>query len=85
MAKRSALHLGVTKHGVVRWVKVTAYRDESSNKSFQECYRKLPDFECLQSFECYLKDRQTKPFKKLLDSVFSKELVLAVLKEESVK
>lgn len=85
MAKRSALHLGVTDHGVVRWVKVTAYRDESYNKAFQECYRKLPNLDCMQSFECYLKDRQTKPFKKLLDSVFSKELVLAVLNEESVK
>lgn len=85
MAKRSALHLGVNESGVVKWVKVTAYRDESFNKSFQECYRKLPDLDCMQSFECYLKDRQTKPFKKLLDSVFNKDLILAVLAEESVK
>lgn len=85
MTKRSALHLGVTKSGVVKWVKVTAYRDESFDRSFQECYRKLPNLDCMQSFECYLKDRQTKPFKKLIDSVYNKDLVLAVLREESVR
>lgn len=83
--KRSALHLGVTKSGVVRWVKVTAFRDESYSKAFQDCYRNLPNLDCMQSFECYLKDRQTKPFKKLVDSVYNKDLVLAVLREEQSK
>lgn len=85
MKKRSALHLGVNESGVVKWVKVTAYRDESYEKAFQDCYRAIDNLDCMQSFECYLKDRQTKPFKKLLDSVYSKELVLAVLNEETVR
>ncbi|QVG63893.1 hypothetical protein Mithridates_00006 [Acinetobacter phage Mithridates] len=77
--KRSALHLGVNKHGVVKWVKVTAFRDTSYSLAWKQC--QIQGMEVMQSFECYIPTRQTKPFKKLLDSVYNQELVLAVINE----
>lgn len=77
--KRSALHLGVNKHGVVKWVKVTAFRDTSYSLAWNQC--QIKGMDVMQSFECYIPTRQTKPFKKLLDSVYNQELILAVINE----
>jgi len=77
--KRSALHLGVDKHGLVKWVKVTAFRDTSYSLAWQQC--QIQGIDAMQSFECYIPTRQTKPFKKLLDKKYNQELALAVINE----
>ena len=82
--KRAALHLGVNKHGVVKWVKVTAFRDTSYSLAWNQCQialKDMCDLSAMQSFECYIPTRQTKPFKKLIDSVYNQELILAVINE----
>ena len=77
--KRSALHLGMNKHGVVKWVKVTAYRDASYQQAWKTC--QIQGFGDMHSFECYIPTRQTKPFKKLIDKKYNQELILAVINE----
>lgn len=81
--KRSFLHLAVTKYGIVKAVKVSAFKDESLNKVYLEFYRTVKDFEYMQSFEWRLKNRSSKPFKKLIDSTYKKDFIIAVLKEEN--
>lgn len=77
--KRAALHLGVNKHGIVKWVKVTAFRDTSYSLAWKQC--QIQGMDVMQSFECYIPTRQTKPFKKLLDKKYNQELVLNVIQE----
>lgn len=83
--KRSALHLGVNAQGVIKWVKVTAFRDTSYALAWDQCQIDMAkggiDLDCMQSFECYIPNRQTKPFLKLHESVFGKELILNAINE----
>lgn len=79
--KACYLHLGVTKSGIVKYVKVTAYRSVSTDRVFQHCSRHVKDFETLHSFGWDFENRRTEPFKKLLDSVYNQDLVIAVIRE----
>lgn len=79
--KACYLHLGVNKSGVVKYVKVTAYRCTSQRKQFEVCTQVVKDLDGMYSFGCDLKDRQTAPFKKLIDSVYNPDFIIAVIRE----
>lgn len=85
MAKRSYLFVGVNLSGNVTYVKVKTFSDLAAQAAWLDFTRSTVNPETLHGFEWRLPNRQTKPFKVLLDGKFDKDVVLNLLTHVGAK